>query len=72
MQSDEQKAAALAAQHQIMLFDHILDIKDKGGQVQVSLSWEHPSGFLTPPVTMVLTKQFTKELADALLVVALK
>jgi hypothetical protein len=72
MPSDEQKSAALSMQHQIMLFDHIVDIKDKGEQVQVSLSWETPNGGLTPPLTMVLTRNFTKELANALIAATLK
>ena len=72
MASDEQKAVALLMQHQIMLFDHILEIKDKGEQVQVSLSWEAPNGALAPPLTMVLTRQFAKELGKALVAATLK
>jgi hypothetical protein len=66
MLTDEKKISAMNMQHNLMFFDQILEIKDKGEQVQASIAWEMPNGSITQPVTMIMTRSFAKELAKKL------
>jgi len=66
MFTEEQKNATLSMPHQSFLFDQLLRVVERDGQVQLSLSWEQPSGQLAQPITMVITKALAKKIADEL------
>ena len=66
MFTDEQKNATLNMPHQSFLFDQLLRVVERDGQVQISLSWEQPSGQLAQPITMVITKPLAKQIIDEL------
>ena len=65
-QEELAKQQALSIPHNLCVTDKILKLKNQNGQIQITLGWETPAGGLAPSVTLVLTKDFARQIAEDL------